>query len=130
MSRRARVSRRSRPRSQRSSFSFGSAATMRNDRRLRFEQLEERRLLALTAMADSYATNSGILLVVDAGHGVLANDVDAAGALASVSSSPVHGTLNFSADGSFTYTPTAGFVGTDTFSYRAQRSLLPPTFQT
>jgi hypothetical protein len=31
---------------------------------------------------------------------------------------PPHGTLDFSSDGSFYYTPNAGFVGTDPFTYR------------
>ena len=49
--------------------------------------------------------------------GVLANDTDADGdpltAVARVAS-PLDGTLTLNADGSFTYTPTAGFYGTDT----------------
>ena len=35
-------------------------------------------------------------------------------------SSPANGTVTVSTDGSFTYTPTSGFVGTDTFDYAAQ----------
>jgi endonuclease/exonuclease/phosphatase family metal-dependent hydrolase len=34
-------------------------------------------------------------------------------------SGPINGTLSLSSDGSFVYTPNAGFVGTDTFTYRA-----------
>ncbi len=33
-------------------------------------------------------------------------------------SDPLHGALSFSADGSFTYTPTANYNGTDSFDYR------------
>src|SRR5262249_51634085 len=32
---------------------------------------------------------------------------------------PAHGTLSLNADGSFVYTPTPGFRGTDTFTYKA-----------
>ena len=32
---------------------------------------------------------------------------------------PAHGTLTLNADGSFTYTPTAGYTGTDSFTYKA-----------
>jgi hypothetical protein len=35
---------------------------------------------------------------------------------------PSNGTLSFNADGSFTYTPNAGFVGTDSFTYLANDS--------
>jgi len=60
-------------------------------------------------------------LVVDAANGVLANDTDADGdtLTATLVAQPFNGAVVFSADGSFTYTPDAGFTGTDTFSYRA-----------
>jgi hypothetical protein len=35
---------------------------------------------------------------------------------------PANGTVTLNADGSFSYTPNAGFAGTDTFTYRAKRS--------
>ena len=34
-------------------------------------------------------------------------------------SNPSHGTLTLNANGSFTYTPTTGYTGTDSFTYRA-----------
>lgn len=56
--------------------------------------------------------------------GVLANDSDPDTDLESLSASlvgfPVHGVISFSADGGFTYTPNAGFVGTDSFTYAAR----------
>lgn len=60
-------------------------------------------------------------LVGERDNGVLANDVDVDGEVLSASlvSSPRYGTLTFLADGGFTYTPNPGFVGVDTFTYRA-----------
>jgi VCBS repeat-containing protein len=53
--------------------------------------------------------------------GVLANDQDADGdAISAVLINlPVKGVLILNSDGSFTYTPEAGFTGTVTFTYRA-----------
>ena len=67
-----------------------------------------------------YVTDAGIPLVADAGHGVLANDVGPQGYVLSAQlvTGPSHGQLQLGADGSFTYTPDAGFVGLDQFIYR------------
>lgn len=53
--------------------------------------------------------------------GVLLNDGDPDGdyKTALLVSQPTHGTLAFTADGGFTYTPDPGFVGSDSFTYRA-----------
>ena len=50
---------------------------------------------------------------------VLANDTDADGDTLTVvaSSAPSSGSVTVAADGSYTYTPAAGFVGTATFTY-------------
>jgi len=74
-----------------------------------------------TATDDEYTTNYGVDLVV-AAPGVLANDTDAniydkITASLVTGSGPANGTLVFNEDGSFTYTPNDGFVGTDTFQY-------------
>ena len=60
-------------------------------------------------------------LTVPAATGVLANDTDPEGAslTAALVQGPAHGTLNLSPNGSFTYTPTATFAGTDSFTYQA-----------
>lgn len=52
---------------------------------------------------------------------VLANDKDADGDALSalLKSGPAHGTISFSADGGFVYTPDKGFSGTDSFAYTA-----------
>ena len=58
---------------------------------------------------------------MSAAQGVLANDVDEDGdnLSAILISGTTNGTVNLNANGSFTYTPNAGFGGTDTFRYRA-----------
>ncbi|MCW5607007.1 MAG: DUF4347 domain-containing protein [Nitrosomonas sp.] len=73
------------------------------------------------AVADSYATINGLPLTVNASSGVLNNDTDIEGSTltASLFGAPSQGTLNLNADGSFTYTPDAGFTGVDSFTYRA-----------
>ena len=72
----------------------------------------------LIAAPDTFVTKANGVLTVDAAHGLLANDLSSGGTLvASSFSSASHGTLNVSLDGSLTYTPNAGFVGADTFSY-------------
>jgi VCBS repeat-containing protein len=75
---------------------------------------------APVAVDDSYTTTTGTRLTVSA-PGVLENDGDADGDLlaAVLQSAAAHGTVVLNADGSFTYTPNAGFVGTDTFTYLA-----------
>jgi Bacterial Ig domain len=72
------------------------------------------------ASADSYSTPKNTPLTVDA-PGVLGNDIDPEGdPLSAVLVSNVsHGTLTLNADGAFTYTPAANFIGTDSFTYTA-----------
>jgi VCBS repeat-containing protein len=69
---------------------------------------------------DSYKTGKGRALTV-AAAGLLANDTDADGdaRTAAVATGPAHGTLTLNANGSFTYTPAAGYVGADSFTYVA-----------
>lgn len=74
--------------------------------------------LAPVGVNDSYSVPAGGTLAVPA-SGVLANDIDLnksvlfANLVADVS----HGTLDLQSDGSFTYTPDAGFAGSDSFTY-------------
>ncbi|HEV2796306.1 MAG TPA: LamG-like jellyroll fold domain-containing protein, partial [Nocardioides sp.] len=70
--------------------------------------------------SDAYGAVEDEPLVV-AAPGVLANDTDADGnALTATGvTQPANGTVSLAANGGFTYTPAAGFSGTDTFSYRA-----------
>ncbi|MCH8922641.1 MAG: tandem-95 repeat protein, partial [Planctomycetes bacterium] len=75
---------------------------------------------ATTAVDDEYTATSGRTLTV-AALGVLDNDLDPQGdpLTALLVEAPQHGDLMLEDDGAFTYTPEAGFVGTDTFAYRA-----------
>lgn len=71
------------------------------------------------ALGDTYTvTPDGALNA--AAPGVLANDTDPNGATLTVLkvSDPTHGTVNLNADGSFTYTPDAGYTGFDAFTYK------------
>jgi RHS repeat-associated protein len=72
------------------------------------------------AVADHYALLPNTTLDMPAA-GVLANDRDPQGVplQAILSSGPVHGTLVLHGDGSFRYTPNAGYIGSDSFSYQA-----------
>src|SRR5438093_1151707 len=56
---------------------------------------------------------------------VLGNDVILLGTSSAVwNSGPSHGTLTLRSNGSFTYTPTAGYVGQDVFRYHVHDGLL------
>ena len=76
---------------------------------------------APVAQNDNYTVNQDAILNVSAAGGVLANDtdIDSATITAVGVSDPAHGTLTLNADGSFVYTPEAGYYGPDSFTYRA-----------
>jgi uncharacterized repeat protein (TIGR01451 family) len=73
---------------------------------------------------DAHSLDAGTTLVVDAAHGVLANDSDPdqQALTAVLVSEPAYGQLTFNSDGSFSYTPDANVSGeayTDKFTYMA-----------
>ncbi|HVV22006.1 MAG TPA: esterase-like activity of phytase family protein, partial [Pseudonocardiaceae bacterium] len=70
---------------------------------------------ALRARADAYRVTAGGTLTVR-GSGVLGNDKGSPVTLVA-HTAPAHGSLTLNQDGSFSYTPAAGFTGTDTFTY-------------
>ena len=75
---------------------------------------------AVTAISDAYAANENQALTISTASGVLANDIlpnDETGTV-SVNTNPTHGTLTLNTDGSFTYTPTTGYAGADSFTYK------------
>jgi len=75
---------------------------------------------APVANGDSYTTDFEKPLTV-AAPGVLANDSDADGNTlsASLAAPPAHGSVVLNVDGGFTYTPQAGYSGSDSFTYKA-----------
>ncbi|WP_322754763.1 esterase-like activity of phytase family protein [Frankia sp. Cas3] len=70
---------------------------------------------ALAAQDDAYWVKAGGVLTVR-GDGVLDNDTGWPATLVR-HTQPAHGTLSLNQDGSFRYTPAAGFMGDDTFTY-------------
>jgi len=78
-----------------------------------------------TAVADAFSLRANGTLTVLA-PGVLRNDTDPNGEAitAVLQSGPAHGSLTLSANGSFSYTPAAGYSGSDTFSYVASDGVL------
>jgi bacillopeptidase F len=85
-----------------------------------FDVMVTRNNLPPVAADDSYEVVKGSTLAVPQA-GVLRNDTDPnrdpLSALLVLG--PVNGKLTLNADGSFSYTPNAGFLGSDSFSYRA-----------
>ncbi len=73
-------------------------------------------LPAPVALSTSYRATAGKTLNVPA-PGLRSNGTSY-GAVLSVVTNPAHGTLSLNADGGFTYTPTSGYVGTDSFTYK------------
>lgn len=73
------------------------------------------------ALDDRYTVIPDTTLTVAAADGVLKNDTDLEQELltAVIQSLPSNGTLTFSPDGGFEYTPDLGFIGIDTFTYKA-----------
>ena len=78
-----------------------------------------------TAGADSYSLTAAFSLNVSA-PGLLLNDLDVEGdpLAAALFLNPAHGILTFNSDGSFSYIPHAGYVGTDSFVYQASDGTL------
>jgi hypothetical protein len=79
--------------------------------------------VALVAVDDSASTTHDTPLSV-AKPGVLANDVVLLGTTAVLDSPPAHGNVALAKDGSYKYTPKAGYVGADSFTYH-DTDLLP-----
>ena len=79
------------------------------------------------AADDAYTVRESATLTAPA-PGVLENDVSTAGTLtATVETPPAQGDLALALDGGFVYTPTSGYTGTVTFTYRASARTLTDT---
>lgn len=84
------------------------------------------------ARDDAYATPPGVSLVVSAIDGLMNNDTLQSCRTVEVDSlfpanpaylAPQHGSVALNSDGSFTYTPDMGYVGSDSFTYRLGTSV-------
>jgi VCBS repeat-containing protein len=86
---------------------------------------------APVAITDTYSTPEDTPLVVNA-PGVLSNDtdIDSTGLTTVLVAGPAHGSLILNSDGSFTYTPSANYTGTDSFTYRASDGSLQSALPT
>jgi hypothetical protein len=73
------------------------------------------------AGSPSYTTPAGTTLDVAAAQGVVAAS-DGSGLTAAETSGTSHGSLSLNADGSFTYTPNAGYSGDDSFGFQVTDS--------
>jgi VCBS repeat-containing protein len=73
------------------------------------------------AVDDTYEVQQDDDLIVGGASGVLANDINPGPGdlVATLVSGTTHGDLDLIENGSFSYTPEAGFVGQDTFTYFA-----------
>mgnify|MGYP000508790167 CR=1 FL=1 len=75
------------------------------------------------AGADTFSTTEGMAVSGSlAGNDTVGADLGGTWSLGA--STPAHGTVVVNADGSFTYTPTAGFSGVTSFTYRASDGVL------
>ena len=72
------------------------------------------------ATAENCTTAEDTGLVVDAASGLLAHatDIDGDPLTAVLVSGPAHGSLSLNSDGSFTYTPSGNYNGSDSFVYK------------
>jgi hypothetical protein len=87
----------------------------------------------LVAVDDSYLLAVDTVLTVAVPDGVLSNDVDSTPNViltAKKVTDPQNGILVFNSDGSFTYTPNTGFIGTDQFTYSANNGQIDSNIAT
>jgi len=75
----------------------------------------------MSGAGTTFYADAGLNGVYRYADGILVNDTDIEGDLLSaiLMSGPSNGTLDLLSNGTFSYTPNAGFTGTDTFTYRA-----------
>lgn len=84
------------------------------------------------AVDDTYSGGASSSIIVEAAQGLLANDINQEFRVITVDTAfefepeyvaPANGAVTVNDDGSFTYTPAAGFVGTDSFNYRSKTTV-------
>lgn len=88
--------------------------------------------VAPVAEEDSYVTGYETILFINSINGVLANDTDSNGDTlrARRAQDTQNGTVNLEIDGSFSYSPNPGFIGTDQFTYYANDGILDSALTT
>lgn len=79
-------------------------------------------IVPINAVDDSTSTTKNTTKELDATHGLLKNDSPDNATVQSYTQ-PLHGTITVQPDGSYTYVPETGFVGTDTFTYTIVNSV-------
>lgn len=72
------------------------------------------------AIDDTYSVNAGTTLTGN----VLGNDVGGASQYVTGFIQAAHGIANVNSDGSFTYTPNGGYIGSDSFKYSVSNTLM------
>jgi hypothetical protein len=104
-------------------FVFRGSASQLANLKLNWIEFDRAGNTAPAAAGDRYAVAAGVPVRVSAARGVLANDADpqqdALFAGLTPTGRPANGAVALNPDGSFTYTPDAGFSGTDSFTYFA-----------
>ncbi|MES2657638.1 MAG: Ig-like domain-containing protein [Verrucomicrobiota bacterium] len=97
-----------------------NAVTYQEDVALRIDRIAAGPNTAPVANPETYAVQQDTPLTVPA-KGVLTNDADAHAdpLIAVLDDGPAHGLLALNGSGGFTYTPAAGYSGTDSFTYHA-----------
>ena len=114
------LSARSRLHSGRDRFTFRANDGQANSTVATVSITSGRRTIRRLAVGESYSVTAGSVLNVSA-PGVLGNDsdIDSASLQAQFATAPAHGALTLNPNGSFTYTPAAGYWGPDSFTYVA-----------
>ncbi len=74
------------------------------------------------AQDDAIQAEAGVAYTATLANGLLINDFDPEGGALTVNTTPVtapsHGAVTLNADGTYTYTPAAGYYGPDSFTYQ------------
>ncbi|MCU1542490.1 MAG: hypothetical protein JWM50_355 [Microbacteriaceae bacterium] len=78
-------------------------------------------IVPTAAVNDTATTSPGSTVTKNATDGVLSNDTGT-GLTVTANTQPSHGTVTMNPNGSYVYTPAAGFSGTDTFTYTVTAS--------
>src|SRR5262249_62265215 len=76
----------------------------------------------LTVVTPTVTTNEGVALTGNVLTGAADGEGDSLTATVVTSAATAHGSVTIAADGSYTYTPNAGYFGSDSFTFTANSS--------